>query len=292
MTLSGILSSPSQRRSFLLGSFTLIVFVVILIIGIALYAPTSSVWNAINSLLISFVASGIFAIFGGLYISYFFIDPQEIESKSVLLSQDIGPALKCMAYSATNYRIFVRTGRHFRAEILPILIKKTKESRCPIRIEVILLDFRDSVVCEKYAAFRRAASFDKHVWDTDYVRSEILATIIALIDASKNNSGLVEVELFLSKRLSTFRIEGSSTEIVITREDPKDTALRYLSQHRDFSAYVSEFTLIRDESAKIEEVGRKEWDTLSEIFPNEAETIKNLEARAIKATKAESPYVR
>jgi len=59
---------------------------------------------------------------------------------------------------------------------------------------------------------------------------------------------LVGIDLFLSKRLSTFRIEGSSDEILVTREDPKDTASRYLRSHRDFAAFATEFSWIRDEA--------------------------------------------
>jgi hypothetical protein len=240
MTLSGILSSPSQRRSFLLASTAVLCLCTIAVLAIAHFAPSTPIWSAINNLLISVVASGVFALVSGLYISYFFVDPNDIAAGSVLLPQDVGQALEAIVTKAADYKIFVRTGRHFRAEVLPMLVKQARKARRPIRVEVVLLDFRDKSVCERYADYRKAASFDRQLWDIHYVQKEVMATILALIQASRDNRGLVDIHLFLSKRLSIFRIEGSSDEILVTREDPTDTASRYCRAHRDFSAFVTD----------------------------------------------------
>jgi hypothetical protein len=200
--------------------------------------------------------------------------------------------LEDIAEKATDYKIFVRTGRHFRAEILPMLEKQARRNRLPIRVEVVLLDFRDETVCDKYATYRKASSFDHKAWDTRYVQQEVLATILKLIEASRENRGLVDIHLFLSKRLSTFRIEGSSDEILVTREDPKDTASRYLRSHHDFAAFVNEFAWVRDEGYRV----TPERDgglptTLLAMFGENA-LIASLEAQAKQAMKSASPYAR
>jgi len=292
MTLSGILSSPSQRRIFLLASGAVLLLSTIAILAIAYYAPNKPVWNALNSLFISTVASGAFAVVSGLYITYFFVDPNDIAAKSILLSQDIGEALQAIATNAANYKIFVRTGRHFRAEVLPILSKQARKARCPIKVEVVLLDPRDNAVCERYANYRKASSFDRQLWDTRYVQTEVLATILALIGESQHNPGLVNIDLYLSKRLSTFRIEGSSDEILVTREDPKDTASRYLRNHPDFAAFVTEFIWIRDEAFSVPmEEGGVLPATLLAMFGSHTEIV-DLESSAKKAVNSPSPYVR
>jgi hypothetical protein len=154
-----------------------------------------------------------------------------------------------------------------------------------------LLDFRDNDICAKYANYRKASSFDRHLWDTPYVQQEVLATILALVRAFHNNRDLLEIDLFLSKRLSTFRIEGSSDEILVTREDPKDTASRYSSTHRDFSAFVMEFCWIRDEAYRVND-GRGELpSTLCEMFAD-SDVVAKLEKSAARATSSPSPYVR
>lgn len=292
MTLSGILSSPSQRRSFLLASGAVLLIFIMVTLAISYFAPNSPVWNVLNNLFISVVASGIFALVSGLYISYFFIDPSDISAESTLLPEDIDQALQRIATRAVDYKIFVRTGRHFRAEVLPLLIKQARKTRRPIRVEVILLDFRDIGICERYSNYRQISSFDRQLWDTSYVQKEVLATIIALIDASQSNFGLIDIHLFLSKRLSTFRIEGSSDEILVTREDPKDLAARYSRTHRDFAAFVTEFSWIRDDSYQITKHGSGALPaTLQEMF-GESSDIARLEAQAEKASSSPSPYVR
>lgn len=291
MTLSGILSSPSQRRSFLLATGSVLSLATIGVLAISYFAPNEPVWNALNNLLISIIASGVFAIVSALYVTYFFVDPNDIVARSAMLPEDIGQALMSIAGDARDYRIFVRTGRHFRAEILPMLEKRARQRRQPIRVEVVLLDFRDSELCQKYADYRKASSFDRQLWDVSYVRKEVVATILALIQVSQTNRGLIDIHLFLSNRLSTFRIEGSSDEILVTREDPKDTASRYPHVHRDFSAFVTEFTWIRDAAHR---VLREEDGVLPSLVTMFRDTpdISLLEKSARRAVNAASPYVR
>lgn len=292
MTLSGIFSSPSQRRSFLLATGGVLTLAVVAILAISYFAPDKPIWNTLNSLFISVVASGVFAIVSALYVTYFFVDPNDVVARSTLLPEDIGQALKSIAASARDYKIFVRTGRHFRAEILPMLVEGARQRRQPIRVEVVLLDFRDKAVCQRYADYRKASSFDRQLWDVSYVQKEIVATILVLIQASQTNRGLINMNLFLSSRLSTFRIEGSSDEILITREDPKDTASRYSHTHRDFAAFVTEFTWIRDAAYCVPKEGdRVLAASLVTMFGDTAE-ISALEKLAKKVIEAPSPYVR
>lgn len=292
MTLSGVLSSPFQRRTFLLVTGLLLAAVFIAVFAISYYAPNTPIWMALNSLLIAVGASGVFSVLAALYVRYFFVDPNDIAATSILLPEDIGQALRTIAAKAVDYKIFVRTGRHFRAEILPMLVNRAREIRTPIRVEVILLDFRDSVLCQKYANYRKDSSFDRQVWDTPYVQKEIVATVLALIRASRENPSLVDIHVFLSKRLSTFRIEGSSDEILVTREDPKDTASRYCRTHRDFGAFVTEFIWIRDEAYCVKKDEATELPpTLREMF-GESPELATLEINAKEAIDSPSPYVR
>lgn len=292
MSVSGILSSPSQRRSFLLLSAALLVFGFIAIFAIAFHAPTTPAWAALNSFVISVVAGGTFALVSGLYIFFFFVDPNDNAASSLLLPEDIRQTLEDVAKMAPDYKIFVRTGRHFRAEILPILAKKARQNRLRIRIEVVLLDFRDQALCEKYAAYRKASSFDRNSWCARYVQAEVVATILKIIEASQENPGFLDIHLFLSRRLSTFRIEGSSDEILVTREDPKDTASRYRRSHRDFSAFVNELDWIRDEAQEFALEGDNGLPKTIQAMFGGSSLITSLEAEAMQAMRSESPYAR
>lgn len=292
MTLSGILSSPSQRRSFLLATGGVLALAIVAILLISHFAPNTPVWNAVSNLFISVVASGVFAIVSALYITYFFVDPNDIAARSVLLPEDIGQSLAAIARAARDYRIYVRTGRHFRAEVLPMLVEGARIRRQPIRLEIVLLDFRDEDVCRRYADYRRASSFDRQLWDVPYVQKEVAATVLALIQASRSNRGLVDIHLFLSSRLSTFRIEGSTDEILVTREDPKDTASRYSHVDRDFAAFSTEFAWIRDAAYRVPKEESGELAASLVALFGDTDEIATLEKSAKKAVISPAPYVR
>ncbi|MFC6654886.1 hypothetical protein ACFQEX_04770 [Roseibium salinum] len=206
MSLSAIFASRYQRRTFLLLSILIIAFALATLWAIYYFLPDIRAWNLIISLLISVVASAVFALVSALFISYFFEDPTAAESKAVLLPQDIGPTLQNMANNAHDYKIYVRTGRHFRSEILPLIAKAARRERRPVNIEVILLDFRDNAICEKYANYRRSASFDSKLWSRKYVQKEVLSTIIALIQTANetllsSTSNYISVRAFLRSEL-------------------------------------------------------------------------------------------
>ena len=86
-----------------------------------------------------------------------------------------------------------------------------------MRIEVILLDFRNQSMCRRYAEYRK--------YDTEYVQHEILATILMLIEAST-------LTPLGDRTLPQFPVvylpgsNGSSDEVIITREDAVDYAAR------------------------------------------------------------------
>lgn len=292
MSLTGIFSSPHQRRTFLALSTLIICVCLVMIWCIYYFFPNTRGWNTLSSLLVSIVASAVFALVSALYLTYFFLDPTEISKKTVLLPPDIGQALRDVATSASDYRIYVRTGRHFRADILPILIQNAIRDRRAIGIEVILLDFRDVEVCEKYASYRRTASFDRHLWDTEYVQKEVMATILELSAALENHSSLFDIRLFLSNRLSTFRIEGSSQALIITREDPNDMAARYLRSDRDHGAFITEFNWIRDSASPVSilQKGASSF-TLEDMF-GELPVIARLKDQATNLRESKSPYAR
>ena len=250
-------------------------------------------WNILISFLTALVSSSIFAIATGLYINYCFDDPFEIASANRLLSKDIGAALADMAERAMEYRQMVRTGRHFRSDVLPVIVASATKNRRPVTIEAILLDFRAEEVCDRYASYRWSSSFDKKNWSRHYVQKEVLATVLKLIEAARDHSALLTVNLYLSARLSTFRFDGSHDEIIVTREDPTDVASRYRSSDSEFAAYLNEFVWTRDEAIKVEG-----WSTtgtpmsaLKEVFDT-WELPPQLERDALAAVDEASPYVR
>jgi len=169
-----------------------------------------------------------------------------------------------------------------------------------MRIEVALLDFRDDELCDRYANYRSTAPFDHLHWNTEYVRAEVLSTILRLLDLKIENS-LLEIELFLASRLSTFRIEGSSDAIIVTREDPKDLAARYPRNDSRYDAFRQEFDWIKRESepTKLDPIKGTDYSNpealksaLVSLFGANVSLSDELLAEALKAKGSNSPYVR
>jgi hypothetical protein len=292
MNLATILSSRSQRRAFMLATVLVLATGVALTLLLAAFAPSTPVWNALVGISGSVAAGGVFALLSGFYLWYFFADPNELTAQSYIFPKDIAETLEGIAKTATEYKIFVRTGRHFRAKILPLLVQQARASRSPVRLEVVLLDFRELSLCERYARYRQASSFDGASWNANYVRIEVLATILALMRSVNENCGLIRANLSLSARLSTFRIEGSADALMVTREDPKDAAFKYRRGQAEFAAYSAEFSWVLDEAKHIAGPADGDlWASLRTLFGEGAVTdADELEAR--KVTGAPSPYVR
>ena len=293
MSLHGIFSSPSQRQRFLLTSSVVILASALLVLIIYLWSPDTRGWNLLLDVLVGLLASAIFVIIAALYVKYFFEDPHQIAFASKLLPQDIGPALTKMATTALEYKLFVRTGRHFRAEILPILVDNATRLRRRTEIKVILLDFRNDDVCEKYALYRKSSSFDGYQWNKKYVQKEVLATILKLLQAVHDHPSFIGINLYLSSRLSTFRFDGSQEQIIVTREDPKDIASRYRSSDNEFAAYLNEFHWSLEGACEVEigVVSEAPIDKVRELFDN-CPVIAETEEEAAEATKSPSPYAR
>ncbi len=283
MSTRGILSSPYQRRVIVTFSLVAIVGLLLAVILVNALTPETRAWNLLSNILVALTASAMFALLSAGLL-HFFTDPSEIEASTQLLPGDIDGALDALARSAADYILYVRTGRHFRAKVLPLLVERANAGRRRIRIEVVLLDFREAKLCQRYASYRN--------WSLEYVQTEIMATILRLIDASVATS-FVDIDLYLSKRLSTFRLDGTTDEIIITREDRGDFASRYKRSDPYFAAFDNEFSWVKAEAFQVKKAPGTAAlpPTLRDMF-GDLPVIGCLLESATQAKSEPSPYAR
>lgn len=290
MNLSDVLDSKSQRRFFVTTSLLILGFGSLILYLLAKNVPPTPVSNAFIGLFASITASGAFALISGFYIWFLFHDPKNSLSRSKVHPKDIKSSIREIAGEAREYRIWVRTGRHFRSEVLPELVRMGIERRSATRLAIILLDFRDEQVCRWYSDYRASSSFDRHRWSEEYVKSEVLATLQAVLDAMAKHPGAISADIYLSKRLSTFRIEGSQTALIVTREDPKEPAAKYSADQRAYDAYSAELDWVQREADR---VVKSDADTqpkgILELFPGVVTDA--LVLSSSKLIHAGSPYV-
>lgn len=289
MALPGFMKSKSQRRLFVWFSLLLVIISLGAALAVAWGEPGPK-WlrETLNGLLLSLVASGVFAMVSMAYVALF-LDPQQEEDSIVVLPQDLEGQMDRIATEARDYKIYVRTGRYFRSRTLPKLIERARSTRRPINIEVILLDFRDHQMCDLYARFRKS-TFDGHLWSTESARADILATASALAQAALDNSSLVTASLYLSSRLSVFRIEGSADELLVTREGPKDFAYKFHDSHPDHAAYLTEFMWVRDTASRIDLPRTTPSGSLLAAMFDQEEVTPEVEQAVNVALARKAPY--
>jgi hypothetical protein len=283
MSTRGILGSPYQRRvivTFSLGAISVLLLFVILINALT---PETRAWKLVSDVLVALTASAMFALLSAGLL-HFFTDPSGVEASTLLLPGDIDGVLDTLARSAVDYILYVRTGRHFRAKVLPLLVEKANAGRRRINIAVVLLDFREAELCQRYASYRN--------WNLEYVQTEIMSTILKLIDASAATS-FIDIDLYLSKRLSTFRLDGTTDEIVVTREDRGDYASHYKRSDPYFAAFNNEFNWVKAEAFHVKKrPGTTALPpTLRDMF-GDLPVIRSLLEAANQAKSEPSPYVR
>jgi hypothetical protein len=283
MSTRGILSSTYQRKVIVAFALVAIAVLLLAVVLVNSLTPETRAWKLISDILVALTTSAMFALLSAGLL-HFFTDPSEVEASIQLLPGDIDKALDALARNASDYILHVRTGRHFRAKVLPLLVEKANAGRRRIKVEVVLLDFRDPELCQRYARYRN--------WSLEYVQTEILSTILKLIDASVATS-FVEIDLYLSKRLSTFRLDGTTDEIIITREDRGDFASRYKRFDPYFAAFINEFSWVKVEAFHVRKPSGTTAlpPTLPDMF-GDLPVVRSLLEAATQAKSEPSRYVR
>jgi hypothetical protein len=118
-----------------------------------------------------------------------------------------------------------------------------------------------------------------------------MATILKLIEASKHTPFL-EIDLYLSARLSTFRFDGTTDEFIVTREDASDFAARYRRSNTFFGALVNEFSWVKADACRIpNDPSNRLPATLEAMFGTDP-LVTSLLPQAMAAAPEGSPYGR
>ncbi|WP_158826721.1 hypothetical protein [Mucilaginibacter lacusdianchii] len=118
-------------------------------------------------------------------------------------------------------------GRHTRAKTIPYLDKMAQASNQHKTLKIQLLNPSDNKVCADYALYRgnlRSAKNLKKLWNKDFVRRELLTTIL-IAAVYKTNNPNFDIAIKLKSTFSTLRIDSSSKTAIITKEDKNEPAL-------------------------------------------------------------------
>ncbi|WP_106398571.1 hypothetical protein [Actinocorallia populi] len=152
------------------------------------------------------------------------------ESSAVraISGDEVGPVLAEARLGTDRWIFKGGTGTYIRAVTLPGCVADAKRERRALLFRLEIIDPSDEDVCDAYARFRRAgapAGGGQEAWTLERTRKESYATILAAC-YHRDRYRLLDIDIGLSRTMTTFRWDLSSSCVVITREDPTAPALR------------------------------------------------------------------
>jgi hypothetical protein len=152
----------------------------------------------------------------------------ESSAVQVMGGDEVAAALASARRGTDRWIFKGGTGTYIRAVTLPRCVEDAKRERRALLFRLEIIDPSDEEVCDTYARFRRAgapAGEEHEPWTLERTRKESYATILAAC-YQRDRYRLLDIDIGLSRTMTTFRWDLSSSCVVITREDPSAPALR------------------------------------------------------------------
>lgn len=167
---------------------------------------------------------------------------KDLITETYVAPYEIDIYLRRAASETDEWSYFGHTARYIRSQILPFISESASQGNDTKRIKVIVLDPTSPETCKYYSDYRnrcRSRKMTHEKWDADVVASELLATILCLIELRASNDLLV-IDAGLAAKVSLFRIDMSSGMALITQEDNQEPAIFYRSDTHFYKCYKRE----------------------------------------------------
>ncbi|WP_329520171.1 hypothetical protein [Spirillospora sp. NBC_01491] len=120
------------------------------------------------------------------------------------------------------------TGTYIRAKTLPECVATARRERRTLLFRLEIIDPTHPEVCEAYARHRRSVADGPDAtgepWTLERTRKEAYATILAAC-WHKQRFGMLDIDIGLSRTMTTLRYDLAASKVVVTRDDPRGEAL-------------------------------------------------------------------
>ncbi len=150
------------------------------------------------------------------------------------------------------------TGTYLRAVTLPECVENARRAKRPLRVQVEIIDPADQALCHEYSQYRLSLTPGPDrtgdTWTLDRTRKEAFATILAAC-WYRQRFTFLKIEVGLSKVMTTFRWDISSSWVIMTQEDPAAPALLFEKGKPHYRAYSRELMASFEQTRQID-VGR------------------------------------
>jgi hypothetical protein len=194
-------------------------------------------------------------------------------SISLVDPRDLKACLEDFLKNTYEFTYYGHLGRWTRSVTLPFLAKESRSRNSSIYISLIIINPNDSEVCSKYALYRKglmSASNGNEIWTADFVRVELIATIISGFYWAGKES-LLKIEVSLVNQFSVFRYDFSSNGVIVTTEEAKHPALMCDNTSPYYATYREDVELALLQSKKLLPPNIK-----SLAAPFSAQSVKNI----------------
>jgi hypothetical protein len=272
------LESPSLRRVLIALSILSIAIVVILRFfvfpeyGVKRFdsGPYGVLWIDIVSYLLHALLNALLPAFLILLLILWF-DPFGIKRPTIdpLRPADINAALKASVAQTNEYFFRGRTGRWFRAYVLPSVSRQAAQARSRRHLVAILPNPLNEKILQVYAAQRNAVARSREPrWSAELFQEEIVATISAIIESYSQNHYL-EATIGLIDVLPVTRADMSSKAVIITTDNPTEPGLRIDGTSPFYVHWKAEFEALLD-------VSERKFDDINLPQANRREVIRRV----------------
>lgn len=145
----------------------------------------------------------------------------------VLTGSQVATELRAARHTTEFWHFRGGTGTYLRAVTLPECVANSREQRRSFAMYIEIIDPTHPEVCKLYADFRSSVSpSEDEPWTPERTRKEAYATILAACWWQQTYN-LLNVELALTTRMTTFRWDMSSASVIQTQENAAGQALLF-----------------------------------------------------------------
>jgi hypothetical protein len=257
-----ILSKRHYRTSFFIIVFLLITLVLVVrYYAIPYYDPSlkTTLPSFAAELLSKFFTSLVVTVFIGSFV--FWLTPKVMNSSKmdIIEPKEIGSEIK-QGLSKTSYWWYQGgCGRFLSAVTIPEMAKNARKDSKSKNMNILIIDPENIPLCEEYSTYRKSldsASKDSESWSLERVRFELFCTIVRILSV-KHESPMLIIQFGLIKSFSTFRIDMSSKQVIITKEDKTAPAMMCQSDTYFYDAYKDEMVMAMRQARKLKDVDWK-----------------------------------
>lgn len=232
--------------------------------------------NLTNNLIVAIVTSVIIAF----SVDFFIRAHDEGEEFYFGSSRDLLACLKRNSDGVDDYRYCGHTARWNRYHTFKNMKDLASQYRRSKKIELIILNPSNDDLCKRYINSGYAA---RNIDDIDFmsIKAELVVTIMKCFEYRQ--SPFVEIDVFLTERISIFRFDITSKGVVVTLPNKGEGFLFFGKNHYFYSAYVQEFKMMVFSAKRIDFslTPKNDWMSNIESFIEVVQALSILDSASL-----------